>query len=393
MSIEQLYDRIAAAASLEGEDGAIRITATYEPSAGPGTKVSPPTYPTDNERTSPYERYPKGSDRKRPSPYVMEARIGHDGATVRCALLDSRQSQANRCEEALQEAIDDGRLSLPHLVLDLETHGEAVRITSLTAPHRSRDAYFRDALVEGGERFDATPVGASLAKGDLAAFYAHSPADLVFGVWDSHRQRRIQTRFPRFYTSELVGEGAIEGVRLAGRYDLLTGGAAKVTDSDLEWKLAEKGGVKVSAVGLGPIPPMPGPGGVTVQAIRREATIGFAGLARLKVATGDAGRAARAALASVALLADRLAFGRPALFLRSGCDLVLTGEKLSWVSRAGEEPFDLGVGDAVTLLALAVERAGAHGLAWEPEPLRLTPMAKLQEIVDRVFLTSPSEGE
>lgn len=382
MPTDQLYDRLAAGASLEGDDGAIRITATYEPAAGRGSKLSPPTYPLTS---------PKARDRT--SPYVLEDRVGPDGAPVHCVLLDSRQSQANRCEEALQEAIDDGRLGLPHLVLDLETHGESVRVTSLTAPHRSRDAYFRDALVAGGARFDATPEGAALAQGDVAAFYAHSPADLVFGVWDSHRQRRIQVRFPRIYTSELVGEGAIEGERLAGRFDLLTGGAAKVAGGDLDWAPSEKGGRKVSEIGLGPIPPIPGPGGVTVSAVRREATIGFAGLARLKVAPGDAGRAARASLAALALVADRLAFGRPAVFLRSGCELVLTGESLSWVGRAGEEPFDLGVGDALALLSHAAGRAAAHGLAWAPDPLRLTPMDKLQEIIDRVFLTSPAEGE
>lgn len=382
MPTDQLYDRIAAAASLEGDDGAIRITAAYEPAAGRGSKVSPPTYPLTS---------PKARDRT--SPYVLEHRVGPDGEAVLCVLLDSRQSQANRCEEALQEAIDEGLFGLPHLVLDLETHGEAVRVTSLTAPHRSRDAYFRDALVAGGDRFDATPEGASLAKGDVAAFYAHTPADLVFGVWDSHRQRRIQTRFPRIYTSELVGEGAIEGERLAGRYDLLTGGAAKVAGDDHNWAPSEKGGRKVSEIGLGPIPPMPSPGGVTVRTVRREATIGFAGLARLKVAPGDAGRAARAALAALALAADRLAFARPALFLRSGCDLVLTGESLSWVGRRGEEPFELGVGESLALLALAAERAGAQGLVWGPAPLRLTPMAKLQEVIDRVFLTSPAEGE
>ncbi|MGH9283290.1 MAG: type I-G CRISPR-associated RAMP protein Csb1/Cas7g, partial [Acidimicrobiales bacterium] len=176
MPIDQLYDRIAAGASLEGDDGAIRITATYEPAAGPGAKVSPPTYPT-------------GSD----SPYVVEDRAGPDGSVLRCALLDSRQSQANRCEEALQGAIDAGTVALPHLVLDMETHGSPIRITSLTAPHRSRDAYFRDASVPGGQRFDATPPGTALAAGDVGAFYRYTPVDLVYGVWDSHRQRRIQT--------------------------------------------------------------------------------------------------------------------------------------------------------------------------------------------------------
>ncbi|MGH9101715.1 MAG: type I-G CRISPR-associated RAMP protein Csb1/Cas7g, partial [Acidimicrobiales bacterium] len=194
MPIEEVYDRLAAAASLEGNDGAIRIAASFEPSAGPGTKVSPPTYPGyEKERIprNPWDKY---------EPYAIEVRATPDGGRLRCVLLDSRQSQANRCEEALQGAIDAGRISLPQLVLDLETHGSAVSITSLTAPHRSRDAYFRDALDANGTRFDDTAAGQRLLSGDASAFYSITPADLVYGVWDSHRQRRIQTKFPRVYT-------------------------------------------------------------------------------------------------------------------------------------------------------------------------------------------------
>ncbi|MGH9181946.1 MAG: type I-G CRISPR-associated RAMP protein Csb1/Cas7g, partial [Acidimicrobiales bacterium] len=225
MRIEDLYERVAAAASMEGDDGAIRVSARYDPASGAGTKVSPPTYPAEGGA----------------GPYVIEERTTAGDVGVRCALLDSRQSQANRCEEELQKSVDDGLLHLPHLVLELETHGTPVRITSLTAPHRSRDAYFRDSLAHDGTRFDATATGAALLAGNPAAFYRHTPADLVYGVWDSHRQRRIQTRFPRIYTSELIGEGAVEGVRMAGRYDLLSGGTAPVRNGDLDWEPAEKG--------------------------------------------------------------------------------------------------------------------------------------------------------
>lgn len=376
MAIEDLYERLVRAANLDGPDGAVRITATYEPAAGQGTKVSPPTYPTT------------GGD----SPYLIEKRRQADGEERLSGLLDSKQSGANRCEEALQEAIDDGRLRLPHLVLDVATHGTTVRVTSLTAPHRSRDAYFRDARIQEGTRFDETPAGAALLAGDAAAFYRHTPADLVYGVWDSHRQRRIQTRFPRVYTTEMVGEDAVEGMHMAGRYDLLTG-AATVKGGDLDWELVDKGGRRVSEIGLGPIPPGKGPGGVTVTAIRRHATLAFAGLARLRVADGDAARAGRAVLAALALLGDRLAFSRPGLFLRSGCDLILIEEALSWVGRGGTEPLDLSADEARTLFDLAVARALAAGLDWDPEPINLRPMDKLQALIDKVFLTAPGEDE
>lgn len=379
-TIEELYERLATNASLDGRFGAIRVAASYEPGAGPGTKVSPPTYPTDAGH---------------PDPYVVEDRLGPDGSKHRCVLLDSRQSEANRCEEALQHAIDAGDLALPHLVLDITTHGTTITMTSLTAPHRSRDAYFRDALDGGGTRFDDTVAGQELMTGAARAFYTYTPADLVYGVWDSHRQRRIQIKFPRVYTSEVVGVGAEIGTRMAGRYDLLTG-AAEVTGEGADWELAKdgaKGGKRVSKIGLGPIPPQAGPGGVTVETIRREATLSFAGLARLSLGDATADRAGRAVLAALALLGDRLAFARSAIFLRSGCDLLLIQERLSWVGLGGEEPFELSPDDATGLFRLAVERARAAGLGWEMEPIRLRPMDKLQTLIDRVFLTAPQEGE
>ena len=133
MASDSPYQRLSAAASLEGDDAAIRVRATYEPGAGPGAKVSPPTYPLDGRGT----------------PYLFETRRTTD-RTREVVLLDSRQSQANRCEEALQDAIDDG-LGIPHLVLDVQTHDRTIRLTSLTVPHRSRDAYLPPGTVRSSD--------------------------------------------------------------------------------------------------------------------------------------------------------------------------------------------------------------------------------------------------
>lgn len=382
MDISMLYDRLAAAASLEGDDGAIRVRAAYEPGAGPGAKVSPPTYPQDG----------------RESPYLIEDRLGLDGTPEHVVLLDSRQSQANRCEEALQDAIDAGDLALPHLALELQTHDRTIRITSLTAPHRSRDAYFRDGQADGVP-FDQTPVGVALAatsSANATALYLHSPADLVYGVWDSHRGKRLQAKFPRVYTSELVGWGVVTGIRAAGRYDMLTSGKRKVAGSDEDWVPDDKGKGKLSAVGLGSIPPSIGAaGGVTVRAIEREATLSFAGLARIRAGgTPAQQRAARATIAALAILGDRLAFATPALFLRSGCDLVLVSESFGWVQRGGRvEPFEINTSTARELFARAADRAADAGLTWSTGPFRLGPQPKLQRVVDEAFLAAPDEGE
>jgi len=232
--------------------------------------------------------------------------------------------------------------------------------------------------------------------------YLHSPADLIYGVWDSHRGLRQAAKFPRVYTSELVGHGAKVGVRAAGRFDLLTSGGKKVQGGNDDWSPDGKGSKKLSELGLGSIPPSTRdrkgnlvPGGVSLGSISRNATLSFAGLARVKVgATSEASRAARAVLAAVALAGDRLAFGSPAVFLRSGCDLVVTSEAVTWVQRGGiTEPLDLDAATAIELFNHAVARARDAGLTWSAEPARLQPQTKLKKVVDEAFLSGDSGDE
>lgn len=375
-----LADRLAAAASLEGDDGAIRVRATFEPGAGAGTKVSPPTYPD-------------------PSPYVTEQRRGPDGEQHTTVLLDSRQSQANRCEEALERAVSSGRIRLPLLVLQTSVGDHPLRITSLSAPHRSRDAYFRDAETLDGIPFDHTDLGKALAGAtavDATPYYRHSPTDLVYGVWDSHRGLRLATKFPRVYTSEMIGWDSVEGKRAAGRFDLLTSGGHKVSGAATDWSPSPTGKTRLSEIGLGAIPPsLTRTGGMTVGSIERMATLSFAGLARIRVGADEAQhRAARTVLATLALLGDRLAFATPGLFLRSGCDLVLGTETIEWVQPGGvTQPVDLSPESAVALLEETVGTAEVAGLAWNAAPVMLRPQAKLQAEFDYAHRTAPEEGE
>lgn len=397
--ITDLYDRLAAASSLEGDDAAIRINATYEPIGGSGDKVSPPTYPIAT------------ADKP---PYLIENRWDEDAADPsEVVLLDSRQAQANRCEEALLRGIDTGRLALPHLVLSTESNDRTIRITSLDAPHRSRDAYFRDAESGDGTSFDDTAIGQELRgvrPDDASPLYRYSPTDLVYGVWDSHRDFRLATRFPRIYTSELIGWDVLTGLRAAGRFDLVVSGGEKVTGGNQDWMPTSgnsKGKKKLSELGHGSIPPnivhktqrggeVLNPGGVVVRRITRSATVGFAGLARIRFggSPDPAARAARAVLAALALLGDRLAFGGPAVFVRSGCELVLEDESITWVGRsAGEEQLVIDTGTAHELFDHAVGIAVSQGLAWSTDPIALRPQPKLQEVIDRAFFSSPTEDD
>lgn len=399
---EQVYERLAAAASLESADAAIVIEGRLAPIGGWESKVFPPSY-----------RKGVVEQGERRSTYLKEDRLYGQGSKRSVVLLDAVQSQANRCETALREEVDAGRLAFPLLELTAEAGGRRVRITNLDAPHRSRDAYFRDSiLAEGdGTTFDDSPTGSSLraaTEKTAGAYLRHAPLDLLYGAWDSHRGGR-GARFARCYSSELLGHEPEEGHRAAGRYDEhnLVGDRVRIVPTTKEWSpLApgEKPGKgeeteKLSEIGHGMIPPIlegggSSLGGVTVSDIVRRATLGFAGLAKLRFGSptqpvsAEADRAGRTLLAVLGLFADRLTFTKPVIALRSGCELVLESETLRWVMRGGtSEVLELDLDGARALLETATQHASVLGVSWSTETLRLRPKDNLQAVLERTYTT------
>ncbi|PNE43533.1 type I-G CRISPR-associated RAMP protein Csb1/Cas7g [Streptomyces noursei] len=382
-----IYQRLRAAANLQSTDGAVRIVAEYEPAGGPGTTVFPPTVKVS------------GTDA---AGYLREARYV-DGKQVEVVWLDQPQSQANRCEVALVDAVRRGDVSLPRLEMRTESLSMPVQVSNLEAPHRSRDAYFRDSVGANGEAFDATPAGKALRDaraGDYSAYLRLVPSDLVYGIWDSHRKRRIAVKVARAYTSSIVGVAPLVGVRAAGRLDELNlaGDTVQVTADgwkSLEGAKAPKGAktARMSKIGHGMIPPSESIGGVSVTAVRRTATVSMAQLASLRFGamSEELVQASRTLLAAMALLGDRLAFAAPALRLRSGCDLVMVSERLEWVGRGRErrpvsEPLELsGPREALELFSFALERAVAAGLEWADEPVVVRPNESLQKAINTSF--------
>src|SRR5258706_231745 len=130
--------------AVAGSAAAFRRVVELQPAGGPGAKVFPPTYEGGKYATG-------------------KRRI--NGATVDCVLLDSVQSQANRMELALQDAIDEGLLWLPLITVDFNNTVApwAHKITSLQAPHRIADAILRDSEYNGMP-FRQSEVGKLLAE-------------------------------------------------------------------------------------------------------------------------------------------------------------------------------------------------------------------------------------
>lgn len=385
-----------------GNAVAIRGTATLEPAGGPGDKIFPPTHAVDDKKPSPGAKY------------AFETRRieGHD---VKCVLIDSVQSQANRMEEALQALWADKRIALPVVSVDFSSIAPEVgRVTSLTAPHRIADALLRDSLLDG-KLFRLSDIGRSFTYAstkNATALFKVCPTGLVFGLWDSTGPKGgLGAKFQRALVSEIVGINAAHGSKTASRIDPLNikKDAAvlyKASSSDEMWTSnpdeaekdkeglpvkvgkSEKAG-KPSAVLHGNIAPDIDSvgGGVTIDEARHTVVLSLASLRRLGFSIGA--EAGRTVLAALGLLAVFAAENR-GHDLRSRCLLVPkkgAALKLEAVARDGSTtPIDIDLAGAIALYNEAVGKL-PDGIKFDKpagEALaELQPSPKLADLVKR----------
>lgn len=334
--------------------------------------------------------------------YAYERRF-LGGALRHTVILDSKQSQLNRAEAALQLAVDSGKGiwgRLPHVRV---TYGEDT-YTDLTLPHRVYDGHIRAGSIDGQpttrnaryrEVRDATPLNARV-------LLETSPITLVFGGWDASRKAR-QGRWRSALVGEIIGflagdatrdprppepafrggarvdpvgmqvqlEGeALKGLAEAQREELSAGLFAKTVE---EAKKATKDKpASASRLGLGGIPPsLDQLAGVACDRIIRTHVLSFATLRQMRFGAGPEGDAAcRALLAALALAG--LARADAELYLRANCDLVEAAPTSVQLDQRGGQLLavdPLAIGEADALLLDALERAERtagvdwHGLA------------------------------
>ncbi len=233
--------------AVEKGSAAFRCRTKLQPIDEDGGKVFPPTYAG--------------------GVYAVEDRR-IDGRVVRCVLLDSVQSQANRMEELLQDAflpswrelLREGETpcELPVVAVHVGKHGW---VTSLTAPHRIHDAILRDSEMEEEKdgqkrtlRFRDSAVGTAIVQARLynaTAFYRYCPTSLLFGTWDSTAGEGLDSaKVPRAVVSEIIGVDITPGVRTASRIDPLGITAQSATiyrRTDGGWALQDANGSWIGA--------------------------------------------------------------------------------------------------------------------------------------------------
>jgi CRISPR-associated protein Csb1 len=392
--------------AVNGSAAAFRCRRKLQPAGGAGDKVFPPTfagavYAVEQRRIRDQE------GNLRPDP-------------VTCVVLDTVQSQANRMEQALQDAFDGGRIKIPVLKVNFSAwsptgskpDGEKFiddigTITSLQVPHRLADAILRDSQTKEGIPFRKSEKGKALnvvSQRNATALYQLCPTALIFGMWDSTGPKGgLGAKFERAIVSEVVGVGATLGDLLRGvRRDPIEARAdVKVLKSaDKNWSIAEanaKGTVSPSEVNHSSVP-FPKQrkektednlySGATIEYAEQLTTLSLIVLRRLcfplnGTSTLETDAAARTVLAALGLCASTLAF-ESGMALRSRC-LVWPEEVMTWelLEQPGEKPksFSLKSDEAIDLLNAATMAAKDAKIKWEEEPIELVPQPKLAELV------------
>jgi len=375
--------------AVSGPAAAFRCRTRLQPAGGVGDKVFPPTYAG--------------------AVYAVEQRqvAGANGniETRTCVLLDSVQSQANRMEDALQQAMDNGETlkgcPIPVLSVDFTGLGlldEVGRVTSLEAPHRAADAILRDSLLDGVP-FRKSDKGKLLDDASLqnaTPLYKLCPTALVFGIWDSTGPKGgLGAKFQRAMVSEIIGVNAQIGKKTSSRIDPLgMRAAAKVVKkADGSYELAAdkaKEAVSPSEVNHGNIPPDIKDGGATIDYAEQVTVLSLPALRRLRFpvdgkTTVDRDNAGRTVLAALALTSAALA-AESGFDLRSRCLLWPEGP-LTWelLQTPGTPPAKLTLTstDAIKLLKAAVEAAEKEGLEWFGETIKLVPAPNLIALLKR----------
>ncbi|WP_225213721.1 type I-G CRISPR-associated RAMP protein Csb1/Cas7g [Corynebacterium gallinarum] len=379
------FDDLVAACTRGGANVLTSVT-TLMPAAGAHASVSPAKF----------------VDRSN-SVFAFEWRYV-DGEAVEVALLDSKQSQGNRAESALQGDINAGHEVISKLPRIEVSYPDGLTFTDLELPHRFADGHVRAGTIDGQPATQDETYRAvrNSSPANIAPLVNTAPAAALFGGWDSTRVKN-QLRLPSALAGEVIGVLADQGragveqqskrggarvdpysmsVQLTGPQmkELLDGQRDELSPKlvakiENEIKQAKKGLVSASTLGLGGIPPtLESLGGVSCRTIIRSWVLSFATLRQLRFGADEqATVAGRVLLAALGLSA--IARAEQELYLRANCHLVEAAAPVVTLDRrfGNYDTYDaLTVEYSDELLAKAIAYARDLGAAdWHGQVLKV----------------------
>ena len=396
-----------------GGGSVITSITELEPAAGPHASVAPPKFVDGSKSVFAYEtRYiveeaqnPDESENKDES---KETEKVVKGKSQKVVLIDSKQSELNRAEAAIEQGRqygDEAAIKIPRAVVTYQTENGPVEYSDMELSHRVFDGHFRAGHVDGKPITENDQYRAlrNCTPADMSALLNTAPAALLFGAWDSTRKSN-QVRLRSALVGEIIGVLADQDPgaehrqarRGGARVDAVAASVklgAKELNSlvdDQEAELSAKNvaarrkevktakadaRISASTLGLGSIPPsLEETGAVACRRIIRSWVLSLASLRQLRFGQDEKKNiAARALLAALGL--NAIARAERELYIRANCDLIESAAPVVTLDqRFGEkkEFAPLTVKQADQLLLEAIENAKKAGVAdWNGQTFKV----------------------
>ena len=399
-----------------GGGSVITSSTELEPAAGPHASVAPAKYVDGKGQAAKsvfvYEtRYIVEKPEDQDEPKKEEAKTAENavkGKPQTVVLIDSKQSELNRAEAAIEQGRqygDEAVVKIPRAVVTYQTENGPVEYTDLELSHRIFDGHFRAGTIDGKlitENDDYRALR-NCTPADMSALLNTAPAALLFGAWDSTRKSN-QVRLRSALVGEIIGvladqkrTGEEQQARRSGARVDAVAASVKLAPRDMESLVNDQEAelspgnigarrneikkakaddrISASHLGLGSIPPsFEEIGGVACRRIIRSWVLSLASLRQLRFGQDETKNvAARALLAALGL--NAIARAERELYIRANCDLIESAAPVVTLDqRFGEKkPFaPLTVEHTDQLLLEAIENAKKAGVAdWNGQTFKV----------------------
>ena len=395
-----------------GGGSVITSITELEPAAGPHASVAPAKFVDDKKSVFAYETRYIVEEIQNPEDSEDAEKVVK-GKSQKVVLIDSKQSELNRAEAAIEQGRqygDEAVVKIPRAVVTYQTENGPVEYTDMELSHRVFDGHFRAGTIDGKlitENDDYRALR-NCTPADMSALLNTAPAALLFGAWDSTRKSN-QVRLRSALVGEIIGVLADQDpgaehrqARRGGARVDAVAASVKLAPKDMESlvndqeaelspknikknrdaiaaaskaKNKDAAHVSASGIGLGSIPPsLEETGAVACRRIIRSWVLSLATLRQLRFGQDETKNvAARALLAALGL--NAIARAERELYIRANCDLIESAAPVVTLDqRFGEKkPFaPLTVEDTDQLLLEAIENAKKAGVAdWNGQTFKV----------------------
>jgi CRISPR-associated protein Csb1 len=208
MTLTTITLELLTKASLPGGASCLTSVTELEPAAGAQASVAPAKFASADKNNMRGE-------------YAYERRF-LAGVPRDAVLIDSKQSQLNRCEITLAQAVSDQHPTLsrvPRIEVVYTRNGTTEVYSDLTLPHRVYDGHIRAGTVDGTPvtQLDQYRDIRNATAANARALLDASPVSLIFGSWDSSRATR-QGRWRKSSASAPTGDQCCAVARVWTRW-------------------------------------------------------------------------------------------------------------------------------------------------------------------------------